>query len=69
MNEPEYARSKYLTLHRWASCMLVLLFAVVYGFLTHPRFVIRASAGFVFPLALIWFADDLASWAMQDSGC
>ena len=68
MNEPEYARSKYLTLHRWASCIIVLLFAIVYGFLTHPVLIIAATARFIIPLAIIWFSDDLASWAVEASG-
>jgi len=68
MNEPEYLQTPLLRLHRWASLGLVvasvLRYAAVYG----SGFSIRRHADLVLPLALIWYADDLATKAIEASG-
>ena len=66
--EGEYAESKYLKFHRWASVILVMTGTVFYAQRFGLALTIRPFASFILPIALIWFSDQLAGWAIQDSG-
>lgn len=68
--EGEYAQSKYLSLHRWASGILVAMVAAFYvvNFGVNIDRTIRAFATFILPLVLIWYSDHLARWAISVSG-
>ena len=68
MNEPEYAQSPFLRLHRVASLALVLGSALKFAVQHGSGLSIRSHASLVLPLALIWFADDLATSAVDVSG-
>ena len=64
--EGDYAKSPRLAVHRWASLGLVVVVMSLLGLGTGRS--VRAGAVLVFPLALIWFAEHLAEWAMKNSG-
>ena len=68
MNEPEYAQSPFLRLHRVASLALILGSVLKYAVQHGSGLSIRSHAPMVLPLALIWFADDLATSAVDASG-
>ncbi len=66
--EGEYAESKYLKFHRWTSVILVVIGMAFYAQRFGVALTIRPFASFILPITLIWFSDQLASWAIQDSG-
>jgi hypothetical protein len=68
MNEPEYAQSRYHRFHRVASLALVLGSLLKYALFHGSGLGIRRHAEMVFPLAMIWFADELAAMAIDASG-
>jgi hypothetical protein len=68
MSEGDYAVSKHLRLHRHLSLGLVLAGAVIYELHFDSGTVVRHWAVFVFPLALIWYAEQLSLWAIETSG-
>lgn len=68
MKDEDYAQSKYLWAHRYGSMSIVFIAAGIYGSRFGLGIAIRGFAGVVLPLAMIWFADDLADWAIRDSG-
>jgi len=68
MSEEQYAQSRYIKLHRYASIAIVTIAAGIHCTRFGVGCTLRAFAGFVVPLALIWFSDDLAEWAIKDSG-
>ncbi len=66
--EGEYKTSKYLSLHRWGSLILAMIgLGISLSDINGIRSA-RFFASFIFPLAMIWFAEQLSSWAIKDSG-
>lgn len=68
MFDGEYAKAKYLWLHRYLSLGVLILGAVIFYFEAGSAFAVRRWAIFVYPLTFIWFAEQLGSWAVQASG-
>ena len=68
MSDEQYAQSKFLKVHQYASIGLVIVVAGIYCSQFGVGCTIRSFAGFVVPLVLIWFSDDLAVLAIRDSG-
>jgi hypothetical protein len=68
LSDEQYAQSKFIKLHQYASTGLVIIVAGIYCSQFGVGSTLRPFAGFVVPLALIWFSDDLAGWAIRDSG-
>jgi hypothetical protein len=68
MSDDNYAHSKYLRANRYASVTVVVIAAGIYASRLGTGYAIRAFAVFVLPLVLIWFADELAEWAIINSG-
>jgi hypothetical protein len=66
--EGEYAVSKNLKLHRWGSLILVMICAPIYLSRFGSYITIRRFVALIFPLALIWYAEQLSVWAIRDSG-
>jgi hypothetical protein len=66
--EDEYLVSKYLNVHRWASILLVQVAAGFYIAKFGLVMSLRPFSFFMLPLVLIWFSDQLTTWAIKDSG-
>jgi hypothetical protein len=63
--EGEYKTSKYLSLHRWGSLILaMILLAISFSELNGIQSA-RFYLTFVFSLVMIWFAEQLSSWAVR----
>lgn len=66
--EGEYKTSKHLNLHRWGSLVLACIgIGLSLSHLNGMRS-IRILAAYVFPLAMIWFAEQLSCSAINGSG-
>ncbi len=70
MNDPEppYAYSKGRRAHRTAAVVMVAVLTALFMATSGIGSGIRASAYLVFPLAGIWFADELAEYVSEGSG-
>jgi hypothetical protein len=64
----DYAASKYLNWHRGLSITVVGVLFVFYVERFGIGLSIRRFAGFVIPLLLIWFSDELSGWGSKQSG-
>jgi hypothetical protein len=68
MDDGDYAESKHLKRHRRISLGLVLGGAFLYALQFGSGYAIRHWAVFIFPLAIIWFAEQLSLWGIHASG-
>ena len=66
--EGEYKTSRYLGLHRWGSLIVACIGSAISISHLNGMRSIRLLASYVFPLILIWFAEQLSSWAINVSG-
>ena len=66
--EGEYAQPKYMKAERRLAVGVVVVGASIYAHYYELGLVIRGFAMFVLPLSLIWYSDQLSSWAIKGSG-